>query len=114
MTNPAELRWQIKLPDATFELIPAHYDPEQVEFSTQAVLESDRDDKIQVVLERKTEGKQIVVRVLELEGKDELDSVRISISQGQSGQLAQTRQGEPATFEIADPMRSIQIRLFTS
>jgi len=57
---PTGLHWQVKFPTAVFDLEPIVYDPEKVEFSKEVELESDKQDRIRVTFQRKTEGTQVL------------------------------------------------------
>ena len=107
-----KLKWQIRMPEAVFNLEPLTYDPERVQYSQETILESEHQDKIQVVFEGKTEGKQIILRVLELDGKPEFGSIKVVISQEKSTKSFATRPDETITFEIAEPGNAINIRIF--
>ncbi len=107
-----QLKWQIKLPDASFSLQPLHYDPDHTESAKKVSLQTEGGDRIEVVFEDKTEGKQIVIRVLELDGKTDFAPVRVAISQQQTPRIKSVAANEPIEFGFIDPQQEINIRLF--
>lgn len=110
--NCGKLKWQIKMPDAVFDLEPLVYDPNKVEYSGETILETENRDKIQVTFEGKTEGKQITLRIIELDGKTDFGNIKVFVSQHKIGRLIKAGPNESVTFDIADPESSINIRLF--
>ena len=104
-----DLKWQIKMPDAVFDLEPLAYDPEKTEYSRQIVLATDKQDKIEVTLEGKTEGKKLSLRIIALEGRTDIGRVTVVIDR----QRSDIASGDPAVFDLVDPDRTISIRLFT-
>jgi hypothetical protein len=108
------LKWQIRMPEATFALEPLEYDPESVEYSKEMVLETERGDKIGVTFEGKTEGKQISIQILEIDGKSNFESVQVNIS---SESVSDTKSLSPegtVSFGPIKPSEKINIRLFQS
>jgi hypothetical protein len=107
-----KLRWEIKLPDARFDLKPLAYDPEKIESTQEVVLETEQHDRIQITFASKTAGKQILIRVLELDGETDFGSVRISISQQQVQELKAITPRQVVPFALVDPNQGINIRLY--
>lgn len=108
----SHLKWQIKLPDAVFSLEPLVYDPESVQYKKEVMLETEKADKIKICFEGKTEGKQISIRVLQLEGKQDFGPIKILLSQKNRQQIKETAADKDLYFEIIDPDAEINIRLF--
>ena len=108
-----EVKWQVKMPDAVFDLEPLTYDPHKTEYSRQVTLETDRQDRVEVTFERKTEGKQITLRVLELDGRDDFGDIKVVVSTPQTSRHAQIGNDKTVTFAIDDPDSTVNIRLFT-
>lgn len=106
------LNWEIRLPDATFSLASLVYDPEQIEKSDTFALESESGDKIQVRLEKKTEGRQIVIQLLALDGRADFEPVRVAICQSKASQIQAAGPRDLLRFELSDPIQEIRIRLF--
>jgi hypothetical protein len=110
--NVETLHWEIKLPDVRFDLRPVVYDPEHVESVREMTLETEQHDRILVTFTSKTAGKQILIRVLELDGQTNYDSVRVSISQQQLQEVKQLVPNQIVPFAIIDPNQGIYIRLY--
>ena len=110
--NVETLHWEIKLPDIRFDLPPVVYDPEHVESVREVTLETDQNDRILVTLASRTAGKQILIRVLELDGQTNYDSVRVSISQEQVHEIKDVTPNQVVPFAIIDPNQRINIRLY--
>jgi hypothetical protein len=104
-----DLKWQIKMPDAVFDLEPLAYDPNKTEYSQQIVLETEKQDKIEVTFEGKTEGKKLSLRIIALEGSSDFGEVTVVVDRQRSDVSAD----DPATFELADLDEAVCIRLFT-
>ena len=108
-----DLKWQIKMPDAVFDLEPLTYDPDKTEYSRQVTLQTDRQDRVEITFERKTEGKLITLRVLELDGSEDFGDIKVVVSTPQASRHAQIGDDKTATFAIDDPDSTVNIRLFT-
>jgi Fe-S oxidoreductase len=110
--TPEKLSWQIKMPEAVFSLEPLVYDPDKTEYTEDIILETERKDKIKVTFEGKTEGKQIMIRILELDGRTDFDRVKVSISQHNVSMFKDVRRNELLFFDLIDANNEINIRLF--
>lgn len=113
LEKPDDLKWQIKMPDMIFDLEPLKYDPEKVEYSSETVLETSGQDRIKVTFEGRTEGKQITIRILELDGSTDFESVRVAVTQDENTQSATAEPDKTLIFESIDARLPINIRLFT-
>lgn len=113
MRKIEKYKWQVKMPDAVFELEPIRYDPEKIEYSKEITLETEKNDKIMVAFEGKTEGKQISIRILELEGKSDFESIRVQLSQEGRSIMKSIDKNGRITFDLDDLKAPINIRLFT-
>ena len=111
-TDYDKLKWQIKLPNTVFDLKPLSHDPDKTEYSKEMVLETDKHDKIKVSFMGKTEGKQISLRILEIDGKIEFSNTKIVISQKETTKLCKVKSDEAVSFDIIDSDDIINIRLF--
>lgn len=112
LDHAQSLKWEIKMPNAGFELRPIVFDPEQVESSREVILETEQHDRIQVTFAAKTSGKQILIKVLELDGISDFGSVRVSISQQTSHEIRDIAPQQVVPFAIVDPDQEISIRLY--
>lgn len=108
-----DIKWQIKMPDAVFDLEPLVYDPDKPEHSEQVTLETDRQDKLEVTFERLTEGKRITLRLIELDGKTDFGEVKVVVATEHTSHLDQMGIGSSATFVLDDAEAAVNIRLFT-
>jgi hypothetical protein len=113
MRKIEEFKWQVKMPDAVFDLEPLQYDPEKIEYSKEITLETEKNDKIMVAFEGKTEGKQISIRILELEGKSDFERVRVGISQEGRAIIKSVDKDGRISFVLDDLSSPINIRLYT-
>ncbi|RJP70537.1 MAG: hypothetical protein C4532_09175 [Candidatus Abyssobacteria bacterium SURF_17] len=111
--NIDRLKWQIRMPEAVFSLEPLQYDPERIEYAEEIILETERRDRIEIRFEGRTDGKQLVVRVLEIDGNREFTPVRVLVSQSGRNQLATGKPGRTVEFGPIDASTSIQIRLYS-
>jgi hypothetical protein len=112
LDNIEKLTWQIKMPEAVFSLEPLVYDPDKTEYTEDIVLETERNDKIKVTFEGKTEGKQIMIRILELDGRTDFGRVKVSVSQQDVSVFKDIRRNELLSFDLIDANNEINIRLF--
>lgn len=106
------LKWQIKMPDAVFSLEPLIYDPDKTEYSKDIILTTDNNDRIKVTFEGKTEGKQIAIEILELDGSIDFGKVRVIVCHDESLSLKEAVLHKPVTFSLKDSQEKINIRLF--
>ena len=106
------LKWQIKLPEASFQFEPLKYDPEAVKYQSDIILETDRHDRIKVVFEGKTEGKEIKITILSLDGKTDFETVKVMVGQKSGQLLKKVSPAESVSFEIKEPEKEIKIRIF--
>jgi len=107
-----QLKWQIKMPDAVFELEPLKYDPDKTEYAQEVTLETDRHDLIEIRFEGKTEGKQLSIKVVELDGHADYKPTKVAVTQ-QDGQIIQTiAPGQSIDFGPIDSNTTINIRLY--
>ncbi len=108
-----QMKWQIKLPDTGLSLSPIKYDPDKTEYEAEQILETERNDKILIRFEGKTEGKKISLKLIQLEGKKDFGPVRISVSQKDYSMIRRLEKpGEEIQFELTDPEAELFIRLF--
>jgi hypothetical protein len=112
LSDVAASTWKVKLPDAWFEMQPLVYDPEKIESACEVSLETDQRDRILVTLIRKTEGKQVVLKVLELDGNTEYGNVRVAICQQDTRELKPVRPNQSVVFSTIDPDKEISIRIY--
>lgn len=107
-----QLKWQVKMPDAVFSLEPLIYDPDKTEYGSDIILETEKHDRIKVTFEGKTEGKQIAIEILELEGVSNFGQVKVILTQKESLVTRNAVPKSPITFRLEDNKAVINIRLF--
>jgi hypothetical protein len=105
-------KWQIKLPQAVFDLEPLEYDPDRTEYSERKTIRTERDDEVEVTFEGKTVGSQITVRLTQLRGRQDFEPVRVIVSHGTRSRLEQAAPGQVLSFDLEDSPATINIRLF--
>ncbi len=110
--DPASLRWQICLPEATFDLEPLVYDPEKVEYSQGTVLETDRGDRVRLTITGKTVGKQIEVELLQLDGQSDFAAVKIVLIEGSHRLMQDATLGQRILFTLPENTSNINLRIF--
>jgi hypothetical protein len=107
-----ELNWQIKMPDAVFSLQPLKYEPDRTEYCEEVILTTKNNDRIRVTFEGKSQGKNISVEILELDGKDDFGAVTVVVSQDDVTSRDDLKPHKKATFEISDADATIGLRLY--
>lgn len=107
-----KLKWQIKLPEAVFTLEPLTYDPEKVEYAEEISLETERHDVIKVRFEGKTEGKQLSIRVTELDGRTDFGPLKIAVTQNHRSELITAGPGVPVKVGLINANTTINIRIY--
>ncbi len=110
--NPADLQWQVRLPEASFDLHPLVYSPDRVEYSRDMVLESDRGDRIKVTLIGKTVGKQIEIELLQLDGHEDFEKVKILLIEDRHLELQSLNSGQRVLFTLPEHTSYINLRIF--
>ncbi|MEW5995958.1 MAG: hypothetical protein AB1744_16400, partial [Candidatus Zixiibacteriota bacterium] len=110
--DPHQLTWQLKLPEAVFSLEPLTYDPNRTEYAKEVELHTDWNDRITVTFEGKTEGKRILIRILELDGRADFGHVRVQLSQRELSHIRDAEGNETIAFDLTDEQDTINIRLF--
>ena len=98
--------------DAVFNLEALTYDPNRVEYSSDTVLQTERNDRVSVTFEGLAAGKRITLRVLELEGRTDFDRVLVSVSPGNGSESAVVGPNQPVSFDFTEWGKSIAIRLY--
>lgn len=110
--NPAHLKWQIRLPEASFDLQPLVYSPDKIEYSRDTILESDRGDRIKVTLTTKTVGKQIEIELLQLDGQEDFEKVKILLIEDRHLELQSLDSGQRVLFTLPEHTSNINLRIF--
>jgi len=107
-----QLKWQIKIPDAVFELKPLKYDPNNTEYVEEVTLETDRHDLIEIRFEGKTEGKQLSIKVVKLDGRPDYEPIQVTVTQQDNQRIQTITPGRAIDFGPIDSNTTINIRLY--
>jgi len=107
-----KLKWQIKMPEAVFSLEPLKYDPDRIEYTRETALETDRHDRIEFRLEGMTEGKRLLIKVVQLDGRTDFGPLRVTVTQGDTAHVTSVEPGETVEIGPIDPDNTIDIRLY--
>lgn len=110
--NIGAANWQIKMPDAVFELEQLKYEPEKFEYSHEQLLKTDRGDKIRIRLEGRTESKLLSIEVLKLAGQENIGEVTACVTCRTDSDLKSVPLRKPVSFGPVDANATIQIRLY--
>lgn len=109
----SSLKWQIKMPEAIFELEPLHYDPDEIKTQKDITLTTESGDAIKVRLQSREAGMSIDITVLTIDGKSEFGPIKVSVSQGDTCSLRDSASDQPISFVISNENEKVNIRLFT-
>lgn len=107
------LKWQIKLPDAIFELEPLTYDPDRIEQAQEVILESDNDDRITVRFETRTEGKSVMIGIKQIAGQPDFGPIKVALSHRKNTSVRLATSGQLVEFDDVDSDSTISVRLYT-
>lgn len=108
----ASIRWQIRLPEAVFQLDSLSYNPERVKSETDTILESPGGDKVSIKLQEKSEGKEIIVRVLALDGNAQYQHARVAITSKSGTEVKHVTPNDTLKFALVDANTEIGIRIY--
>ncbi len=102
----------MRLPDAVFDLKPALYDPDNLEYLKELILETDEGDRVQVISEGRARSIQIKLQILELNGRSDFDDCTIHVSQPRNDIVLKAGRGAQVQFDIGDPKQPVTIGIF--
>jgi len=108
----ARHEWRVKLPDAEFSLAPLEYDPDQVEYHEETVLETTRGDRVGIRFEGRVEDKRITVRILQLGGRSDFGTVHVAVTQAGEAVAARLSDQDVLHMDLTSPRDTIAIRLY--
>jgi len=112
ISEPTDLKWSIRLPDAIFNLSPLTYDAEKPGTSESFTLETDRDNSVRVELESRAEGVMLRLSLMRIGGREELSHARVVVSQPSTGIQATTGSGKEITIIGLRPGEAVNLRIF--
>jgi hypothetical protein len=104
--------WQIKMPEAVFDLKPLEFTPDQPDYSHSVELDTEQADRIRVTFEGRDDSCSIVVEVLELRGETDLAPMQAIVTAGSHGHSVRTITGQPIVLDLLDSDTPITIRLY--
>ncbi|MFH1688048.1 MAG: hypothetical protein ABIE70_11095 [bacterium] len=104
--------WQIKMPEAVFDLKPLEYTPDQPEYSRSVELDTEQADRVRVTFEKHADSCSVVVEVLALQGQTDFGALRALVTTDTPGQPAPTPVGQPIVLDLPDHETPITIRLY--
>jgi hypothetical protein len=105
-----KLNWQVKLPEAVFQLEPLPLPDQADKPGAVTILDNDQGDSIEVSLQSR--ARSVAVRVLKIRGREVYDNLRVMVSQNQAQSLQPAHPGKAVSFELKQPDATIYIRLF--
>ncbi|HOP06291.1 MAG TPA: hypothetical protein PLF13_03270 [candidate division Zixibacteria bacterium] len=105
--------WRIRLPEARFELKPLEFNADAPDSIQSVELHSEQDDRIRVRLETRDSDCSLVVEILELRGRTELEGVRAIVAAGTASGSGVGHLGVPFTFDLPDRKTPITIRIYS-
>ncbi len=106
-------KWQVKLPDAVFKLEPFDYNPDKTEETTEVILTTKNNDKLKINFEEKTEGHFLQIQLLELNGKVDIDDIKISLIQDDQIYIEKANSHSVVSFNLKEGSDGINIRIFS-
>jgi hypothetical protein len=112
LPDPATLQWQVKVPDATFELQPLRSGPDIVISARELELAADPTNRIRVRLEARSDGIALEVTLLEIGGRTSMEKARVVVSQPERSHAIDLRGRGPCTVSGLAATDPIEIRVF--
>ncbi len=114
LSDPAALTWQIRIPDAVFVLKPLVFDPDAPRSSRESELNTPEGDRIRVRLTDHQEGLSIALQIISLHGRQELQKVKVLITQPGFARIEEQSMDQTLTFGALNPKQDISLRIFES
>lgn len=109
----SDLKWQIRLPEAVFELQELSFDPDSTTYRRETILDSEQGDRIRITLEGKGEGKQIELEVLELDGSTDIGPMQIVISLDDNVTTYDLNDQGTVLIDGGTRFQTLRVRLYT-
>jgi len=107
------LKWQIRLPEAVFELESLDFDNDRAVKISDTVLESEDGDRIRLTLKSDTLTKHIELEILEVNGKADPGPLQFVITVDGVLQSYRLTDNNVVAFDTDGESRRLQIRLYT-
>ncbi len=109
---PAELHWQVRMPDAVFRLEPIEFKADRIENEESFDLKTDNDDHVEVRIMKRGEGHQLSLKLLKIGGKSDFEDARIVVWADDESAQTVINSGGTFQLDLASKPSNINIRLF--
>ncbi len=110
--DPARLKWQIRLPDAVFDLERISDNPNLVRASTETELTTPQGDVVRVRLSDHPDGLSVAVRVVALHGRRDFKRARVMLTQPGLALIDEQTADGTSLFGSLDSAQAISLRVF--
>ncbi len=104
--------WEIRMPDAIFQLSPLVHTAQAADYSAETILETSHHDKLLVRFIGLPSEKQVTVEILELDGEEDFSPVKILLVQDGHTESRQVAARQVTPFRLSDQTRRIDLRIF--
>lgn len=113
LDDPASLQWQVRLPDATFQLTPLEHPSAVSGASQEFELAAEGGNRVGVTVDRAAEGMILRLRMIAVGGRENPERVRLVVTQGQTERrIVETHGSEPCVVARLSAAAPIDIRIF--
>jgi len=113
MDNPADARWEIRLPDATFALSPLEELGAKHGDEREVTLSAGPDNEMSITLTEGPDGLALRLRLLRVNGRDTIEHARLVISQQSLGdRIVESALNQPCVVSGLSAAQPIDIRIF--
>ncbi len=104
--------WEIRMPDAIFQLAPLVKSARAADYSSETILETSRHDRLLVRFAGLAGEKQVSVEILELDGEADFAPVKILLVQDGLSESQQVAARQTVPFRLSNQTRRIDLRIF--
>lgn len=112
VSDPAQLKWQIRYPDAVFDLQRISDNPDLVRASTETELTTPQGDVVRVRLADHPDGLSVAVRVVALHGRQDFKRARVMLTQPGLALIDEQTVDGTSIFGALDSSQAISLRVF--
>lgn len=112
LRDPARLKWQIRLPDAVFNLERISANPDLVRASAETELTTPQGDVVRVWLSDHPDGLSVAVRVVALHGRHDFKRARVMLTQPGLALIDEQTADGTSLFGALDSAQAISLRVF--
>jgi len=110
--DPARLKWQIRMPDAVFDLERISDNPDLVRASAETELTTPQGDVVRVRLSDHPDGLSVAVRVVALHGRQDFKRARVMLTQPGLALIDEQTADGTSLFGALDAAQAISLRVF--